>query len=56
MARLPRSNCRRKRRVGRRTAPLRGKQYASNVCRLLSAFVVGPELERALVVRYRAGP
>jgi hypothetical protein len=24
-------------------------------CRLLSAFVVGPELERAQVVRHRAG-
>jgi hypothetical protein len=38
----------------RRTAPLWGKQYASDFCRLLSAFVVGPELERAQVVRYRA--
>jgi hypothetical protein len=44
---FPSLDCRRQRRVGRRTAPLRRKQHASNVCRLLSAFVVGPELERA---------
>ena len=29
--------------------PCEGKQYAFDFCRLLSAFVVGPELERAQV-------
>jgi hypothetical protein len=36
--------------------PLAGKQYASTFCRLLSAFVVGPELERAQAVLYRIAP
>lgn len=41
-------------RVGRR-APLRRKQCAFDFCRLLSAFVIGPELERARVMLYRGG-
>jgi hypothetical protein len=31
-----------------------GSNTPSTFCRLLSAFIVGPELERAQVVRYRA--
>jgi hypothetical protein len=34
--------------------PLLGEAVRLGFCRLLSAFVVGPELERAQVVRYRA--
>jgi hypothetical protein len=44
--------------VRRRTAPANGVQYAngSAVWMSLDVWIVGPELERALVVRYRAVP
>jgi hypothetical protein len=49
---LIRLSCRRSRRVGGALRPCEGSS-TPRLCRLLSAFVVGRELGRAQVVRYR---